>query len=141
MSRKSQVAPQATRAPAQPSSVAPRSSVPRAATARRTSEQADYAGNIATDLAPIAPSAEKAGVLTASHLGSNAPDIVASAVDVEASEDSPVVRKYRVEAEKNISHNGIRSILRAGKEIDENNYDINLLKKQGVKLTDITAEG
>ncbi len=96
-----------------------------------------------SDLAPIAPSAEKANTLTASHLGSNAPEIVASAVDPEELAASPTVRRYLVEAEKNISHNGIRSILRAGKEIDESNYNIEQLRKQGVKLTEIVqaAEG
>lgn len=93
-----------------------------------------------SDLAPI-PEAAKTDTVAASHLGSNAPEVVASAVDESAALDSPPVRRYIVDVEKNVSHNGIRSILRQGKEIDENNYDIAALKKQGVKLTEIQPEG
>ncbi len=136
--RRSTAAPQATRTPA-PN--VPRSAVPRAAQARRAEpEIAQYEGNIATDLAPIAESPGVAGKVVASHLGSNAPEVVATAVNPGDAEGSPVVRRFMVEKEKNISHNGIRSILREGKEIDENNYDIASLVRQGVKLKEITEQ-
>ncbi len=93
-----------------------------------------------SDLAPI-PEATAKNAVAASHLGSNSPDVVSTSFDEAAALESPPVRKFRVETEKNISHNGIRSILRQGKEIDENNYDIAALLKQGVKLVEIHPEG
>lgn len=140
--RSTATAPKATRAPAQPTSV-----IPRAATARRASagpEHAQYSGNIATDLAPIpeSPTLEghAPGVVSSSHLGSNPAAIVSESFRPEDAEGSPVVRRFLVLAEKNISHSGVRSILREGKEIDENNYDIGSLQRQGVKLREITEQ-
>ena len=137
MRRATTGSPQAVRSPAPASAVG----VPRAATARRAQEHAEYHGNAATDLAPIAESPEKTNVVNASHLGSNPAEVIAVAVDPNENADSPTVRRFVVEKEKNISQNGIRSILREGKEIDELNYDIVALQKQGVKLREITAEG
>lgn len=149
MRRSTANAPQATRAPATPSAVMPRGATARRATGTSAGpEHAQYAGNIATDLAPIpeSPTLEgnAPGVVVASHLGSNPSTIVGESFLPEDAAGSPVVRRFVVEKEKNISHHGIRSILREGKEIDENNYDITSLQKQGVKLREITersAEG
>lgn len=144
MRRATTAAPQATRTPA---ANVPRSAVPRAATSRRAGseqEHVQYSGNIATDLAPIPESPTLAGgapgVVASSHLGSNPAVVVATAVNPEDIEASPTVRRFVVEKEKNISHHGVRSILREGKEIDESNYDINSLLKQGVKLREITEQ-
>lgn len=57
----------------------------------------------------------------------------------------PAVRRYRVtsvlaDGRVQTSINGLRTTLRVGKEIDENNFDINLLKRQGVKLEEIALD-
>jgi len=48
-----------------------------------------------------------------------------------------VPRVFRVKEDKRALVNGYRTILRAGKEIDELNYDIRRLLSQGVKLEEI----
>jgi hypothetical protein len=44
---------------------------------------------------------------------------------------------YRVLADKNISSNGARALLRAGKEFDDRTYNPISLMRQGVKLEEI----
>lgn len=50
-----------------------------------------------------------------------------------------LIKRYRVMEDKNVSQNGFRGILRAGKEIDHRGYNIKNLMQQGVKLQEIDA--
>lgn len=66
------------------------------------------------------------------------------AVDLDELADNPgpPVKRYRVIRGGRVqtSKNGLRTTLNEGKEIDANNYDIGLLKSQGVKLEEISLE-
>lgn len=49
-------------------------------------------------------------------------------------------RRFRVLEDRALSRNGGTFVLKAGKEISENGYDITGLKRAGVKLEEITDE-
>ncbi len=69
-------------------------------------------------------------------------DPVVSAVDIDSLEAAPrVVKRYRVlgDKPKNVSGPGYRFNLNPGKELDEANFDIPGLRRQGVKLEEITG--
>jgi hypothetical protein len=67
------------------------------------------------------------------------------AVDYEdiAENPGPPVKRYLVVKGGRVQTqpNGLRTTLNEGKEIDELNYDIKLLKSQGVKLDELNATG
>jgi len=52
----------------------------------------------------------------------------------------PKNRRFRVIKGGNISTGGVRATLREGKELDERNYDIRNLVRQGIRLEEITDE-
>lgn len=52
----------------------------------------------------------------------------------------PKVRRYRVVTGGFLMHNNCRVAMRAGKEIGEHQYDIAQLKKQGIRLEEITDD-
>jgi hypothetical protein len=55
----------------------------------------------------------------------------------KAKADAPVPHFYRVQETRNISQDGYRTQLQAGKILSNAAYDIQALKRQGVKLEDL----
>lgn len=55
------------------------------------------------------------------------------------STDAPKIKvvRYRVLEDRNISSNGSRALMRAGKEFDDRQYNPEHLKRQGVKIEKI----
>lgn len=64
--------------------------------------------------------------------------VVGSAVEGAPADDVPV-RKYRVKVGGSSSFGGTRTTIRPGKVIDERQYDIEMLKNQGIVLEEIPA--
>jgi hypothetical protein len=50
----------------------------------------------------------------------------------------PPVRRYRVEAHKQVLYSGSMVAMRPGKVLEESQYDIDLLRRQGLQLKEIT---
>lgn len=65
--------------------------------------------------------------------------VVGSAVR-EGAAKGPSVRTYVVEQGGPIMHRGSRGTLRAGKQINEANYDIPSLRSQGIRLREIRED-
>jgi hypothetical protein len=61
---------------------------------------------------------------------------------VQAKTGSVQRRQYQVENAKDVAvlYNGYHSTIQAGRIIDDVAYDIDLLRRQGVKLKEVTAE-
>lgn len=96
---------------------------------------AHFGGSLAelTPLADQAPGLDQ--TTTSGNLGSvPGGEPVFASVDVENNIDEPRAKKWLVLADRQLSQQGQRFTLRAGKVIDEANYDIPLLRRQGVKL-------
>ena len=52
----------------------------------------------------------------------------------------PKPKRWRVLNGGLIVHGGMKTVLRAGKEIDDSNYDLRMLRKQGIRLEEIVDE-
>lgn len=50
----------------------------------------------------------------------------------------PPVKRYRVMNGGQVMYNQCRTSIRAGKEVDGQSYDLDLLRKQGIVLQEIT---
>lgn len=51
--------------------------------------------------------------------------------------DVPPPQRWRVAVGATILHNGARTILKVGKELDERCYDLQALRRQGVTLVPV----
>lgn len=65
---------------------------------------------------------------------------VYTVVDEDAPQ-APPPQRFRVVKDKDVALDGHRFKMRAGKEIDSANYNVALLKRYGVELEPIAAEG
>lgn len=92
---------------------------------------------------PLEPLPEEPGTTTQAAL-INQSDIKADATQLNPNGDGEggkPTKYYRIENGGNVlDKNGYRTRLHPGKEIDDLNYNIDRLRKQGIKLTEITAE-
>lgn len=55
-----------------------------------------------------------------------------------AGEEVPRPQRYRVKADRYVTNNGNRTLLRTGKELDSSQYNIAHLKNQGVQLEELS---
>ncbi len=79
-------------------------------------------------------------MVVSSNLGSNpGGEPVMSVIDEDAPA-SPPIPKYIVEneKEKNVSGHGYRFVIRPGKVVDATNYDLAELRRQGIKLRELS---
>lgn len=80
-------------------------------------------------------------------LSSDANTFKPPAVDLrtvdQESKRGPKVRRFRALNDKRVQtqRNGGRTMIVTGKEMDELNYDIELMRQQGLKLEEITGNG
>lgn len=130
--------PAAKAPPAQPNMVpvrAPRGQNLTQQTTDKDGSVVHFGGSIA-ELTPIADQAPGIDQTTTSgNLGSvPGGEPIFSSVDIEDNASEPRAKKFLVLADRQLSQKGQRFTLRAGKIIDEANYDIPLLRRQGVKL-------
>jgi hypothetical protein len=72
----------------------------------------------------------------------NAPAVDFATIEQEA-KLGPPVKRYRVLKGGSVqtSPNSNRTFVKAGKEIDELNFDIRLMKQQGIELEELSATG
>lgn len=108
--------------------------------ARPTKTQATPKTTNAPGGAPGVPLVNEETLYTKPALAEMEGQITSSAFDPDVDPGEVKIRKFRVGQDKRINWRGSMTLLRAGKVVDELNYNIQALRGQGVVLTEITDE-
>lgn len=107
-------------------------------------EQAQYSGAPIDALPAVVDGIGHDKMATSANLAQNAGgDPVLNVVEDADFANSPPVDQYEVTGDKNFNITtgaGYRAVLRPGKVVSASNYDIALLKRQGVKLRKLVPE-
>lgn len=97
-----------------------------------------------TSHAPIEDEPEDAGTMTAAAAGAITPTVdkgpTKSLLEGNSKPAAPKPTLFRVLADKTISSNGARCLLRAGKELNPHEYNIADMRRQGVRLQEFDPE-
>ncbi len=105
--------------------------------------EAVYSGHM-SQLSPMAENGDNlqdAIVASPNTIANAGGEPVRTAVEPDELETNGTAtfKRFVVDADKIVSQNGNRFTLRAGKIIDESNYNIDMLRRQGVKMHEASA--